>query len=161
MWVTSAVWSVLTCNTRLESPVLSESSFRSFASGLWLIVKNAFIARSWWCLKEVLILFWRATAAKQNPSRVLPYIASEIIKTSRYIIMMSWGYSISQWRCTTCGEWFFGYGQKADWICIDNLWPVSRSLAVAISHSEVNFPTDSVNSYFNFQTRSVCLTYVY
>ena len=42
-----------TCKTRFESPVFCESCFKSFASGLWFIAKYAFIALSWWCLKDV------------------------------------------------------------------------------------------------------------
>lgn len=49
-----------TCNTLLESPVFWESCLRSLASGLWFMAKYDFMARSWWCLKEVRMRFGRA-----------------------------------------------------------------------------------------------------
>lgn len=46
---------LLTCRTRLESPVFCANCFKSLASGFWLIAKYDFMVLSWWCLKLVRI----------------------------------------------------------------------------------------------------------
>ena len=45
-----------TWRTLLERLVFWARALRSLASGFWLMAKYCFIVRSWWCLKEVLIL---------------------------------------------------------------------------------------------------------
>lgn len=58
-------WLLLTCRTLLVRPVFWASCLRSLASGLWLIAKQDFMVRSWWCLKEVRmrLVFWEGGQA--------------------------------------------------------------------------------------------------